>query len=154
MSEFLIHHFLLVWILQHCVTTFWRLNGMIYEKYLAGNMADKYGFFTSSCSSSFFFFFGQIGTLARQATVNTTRSLCASQSIRARSKAISRTLVNSLGLLSMLPKLANGVWVYVATSMIIECRESCRCSVRAKTLNQGALKESMEVSAEHRICRD
>lgn len=115
-------------------------------------MAGKYGFSTSSCSSSFFFFFGHIGTLGKPQSILLEANVLL-RAFRQGLKAISRTLLNSLGLLTMLPKVVNGVWVYVATSLIMKCRESCRCSVRAKTLNQGALKGSMEVSAERGVCR-
>lgn len=62
--------------------------------------------------------FGHIGTVTRQVTNKTIRSLCASlRAFRQGLKAIRRVLVNFSGITQKAAKLVNGVWVYVATSI-------------------------------------
>ena len=148
---------------------------MVYAKGLVYNTTPQIHF--PSCAShfslsSFFFFFfpsflpllpslhflpslfGHIWAITKQVTTKTTRSLCASQSIQARPESNQESPSKFSGITQEAAKLVNGVWVYVATSIIIRCRESWRCSVCGKTSKKGLWGKARRYLCRMRVYRD
>lgn len=98
--------------------------------------------------------FGPIGAVTRQVTPKTTRSLYASQSIQAKPESNQQSPSKFSGITQRAAKLVNGVWVYVATSIIIRCRESWRCSVCGKTSKKGLWGKARSYLRWVRVYRD
>lgn len=148
---------------------------MIYAKGLVHNMTQQIHFPSPasyfSPSSFFFFFFpfflplspsphfllslfGPTGAVTGQVTTKTTRSLYASQSIQAKPESNQESPSKFSGITQRAAKLFNGVWVYVATSIIIRCRESWRCSVCGKTSEKGLWGKARSYLCRVRVYRD